>query len=525
MKKRLSAILMLVIMLLSVMMNFAACGGTNNDDVLSDGEEGDEAPALNAAQKAYQARCDWGLTTLKVQLSENSFGVVPEQGKRYLEGKSADGVDTELLKSIRDRNAEAELVTNTKIVYSYLPDTLTYSPNEWYKRSLYYDAADICINQVYALYAAALNGFGKLLTSESLADDAGESYFEFNRSDYDPSIDDRGYLYNYMTELSLDGENMFVLTSDYTLSAFRSVGVLPVNLNVLDSLDVSGSKMDANGDGKLTKSELYSVVSANGWNFSAIKELSMYANAKGVYGLTVAKDGSDTAAFMSAQGIQLFTTNGYPYTMPTAYKRFVDEFIALTSSAGVQVVYSGDAIRESFASGGTLLDGVVTLAALEHSDYQSLISSGKLAVTPIPRDVVYDAALHGDAYYRVGMSGFAQGAMIYGKTSYARQCAAWLNYQTISSGDIFNDYCKSLIPNDATATEMIKGMRDSIGGDFDVIADRVFQLRSSIGSELFWTQVYSMDAQVYEYLVLEKEGPVEKLAKDFVAAVSKDLKP
>ena len=480
--KKLIAFIFLMTMLCSSLLMLASCGGGGTDE-----PETPEEGGLTAEELDYQELCNWDRTVIRIRLPENStHGLTPYASRRYLSGES-DDFNLPVDEEVRARNAKSELVTNTKIEYSYDIDTnraIGYWYGQFYAESLF-DKVDIVVYNSADIIALVLSGAACDLKSSAMNSYEGESFFEFAKEDYDPVTDDEGYMWNYMSDLSLD-VSTFILSSDYLLDNYRSTGVVPVNLAVLESLDCSGSALDKNSDGKITGKELYQTVFANGWNFANLKNLYALADASGKGGFSIGNQASiDARGLVYSQNIELtMRSDGGILPLPEcpeAFKNFGTALSDLITSDGVKLVtsaqidgklrYSFQIIQDEFLAGYSLFGGITTIASLETPEYDAMREAGTLGVLPVPRYSKYDKETDANGYYGATSVSNSFVAIILNKSQCKKQCAAWLNYQTITSDKVMDAYFASIVPDDENVEKVLRMMRAAEGvvSDYEYI--------------------------------------------------------
>ena len=527
MKTRIIAFLMIMVLLVPT---FASCGliekitgrGQNN-------RPGDE-PLV----EGYP----WSKTEIVFSINEDSdTDQLPSSSKRYLAGvleeselKDHSRVDD----YVEERNTEATDKTGISVKYQYLPDGGNYG---WGNNIQYIyrqatggatDAPDVYVNFVYDMVASSLKGsFANLYSTTMYGADhewsASEyNYFAFedNRAYKDTGKD---YMYEYMRSLTLSKHKMYCLSSDYFVDMVRAFFVVPVNIEMLETIPMSTNEGDANsdrnGDGKFDIQDFYELVWADEWNYETLAAL---ANA--VTRQTGDEEGiglDDTIGFALGTGSglpasgMLYTTsitivkrefNGsdYEYSYPNITKAangqyvfddespdatfeqldtFTKNLAALVGNDGVITVSSDEArtagyanepeaIRKKFANNTLLFGGVIVLGGLEHQDYLDMKGEGKkgYGIVPVP---YYHTDLADDETYLTQIHNNGKiGAISIGTKKFA-QCTAYLNYQSTNSNRVLNEYYNQKLRQTVQVSgtdqnsEMLNYIRSHVRSSFD----------------------------------------------------------
>ena len=441
MKTRIIAFLMIMVLLVPT---FASCDFLDKITGKGEGNKGKDEPLV----EGYP----WSKTEIVFSINEDSdTDQLPSSSKRYLAGvleeselKDHSRVDD----YVEDRNTEATKATGISVKYQYLPDGGNYG---WGNNIQYIyrqatggatDAPDVYVNFVYDMVASSLKGsFANLYSTTMYGADhewsASEyNYFAFedNRAYKDTGKD---YMYEYMRSLTLSKHKMYCLSSDYFVDMVRAFFVVPVNIEMLETIPMSSNEGDANsdrnGDGKFDIQDFYELVWADEWNYET---LAVLANA--VTRQTGNDEGiglDDTIGFALGTGSglpasgMLYTTsitivkrefNGsdYEYSYPNITQAANGQFVfddesedatfeqldtftknlaTLVGNDGVITVATDEAraagyanepeaIRKKFANNTLLFGGVIVLGGLEHQDYLDMKGEGKkgYGIVPVP---------------------------------------------------------------------------------------------------------------------------------------------
>ena len=464
---------------------------------------------------------------------------LPSTSKRYLAGvlEESELSDYSSVDDyVQNRNTAATETTGISVKYQYLPDGGNYG---WGQNIQYIyrnatggatDAPDVYVNFVYDMVAASLKGAFANLYSTTMYGEGHElsspeyNYFAFedNRAYQDTGKD---YMYEYMRSLTLSKHKMYCLSSDYFVDMVRAFFVVPVNIEMLETIPMSSNEgeanSDRNGDGKFDIQDFYELVWADEWNYETLATL---ANA--VTRQTGTEEGiglDDTVGFALGTGSglpasgMLYTTsitivkrtfNGsdYEYSYPNIKQApngqfvfdneseddtfeqldtFTKNLAALVDKDGVITVSTDEArtagyanepeaIRKKFANNTLLFGGVIVLGGLEHQDYVSMKGEGKkgYGIVPIP---YYHSDLADDETYSTQIHNNGKiGAISIGTRKFA-QCTAYLNYQSLNSSNVLKEYYNhklrqtAQVRDDDQNTEMLEYIRSHVRSNFDKV--------------------------------------------------------
>ena len=127
-----------------------------------------------------------------------------------------------------------------------------------------------------------------------------------------------------------------------------------------------------------------------------------------------------------------------------------------------------DAAVARFADSKILFGGIVPLNELESESYKGLASRGILGVAPVP---LYRDAEDGENFtYLTTVKNNVRAGAISAFTEHFSACTAFLDYQSISSEDVLNEYYASVIgesDKSASSLDMIKYIRSKLRGSLD----------------------------------------------------------
>ena len=533
MKTRIIALLMVMVV---VVLSFASCFGKKNNDSTGGGT-GDGGNT--------NSNYPWTTTTLKFQMTDNSNGTeLPSSCRRYLAGDLSKLMSYESATTVDDyikaRNSAAEEETNVKVNYEYLPDAEGYNWSQNVDtidaevRSNSTTAPDMYSNFVYDMVAVSLKGSFANLYSSTMYEDghelAGEdhNYFEFTKL-RDKYVDTgKDYMYEYMRSLTLSKFKMYCLSSDYFTDMVRAFLVVPVNIQLLETLDTDDSTdylkdrvetFDENLQvrTKYTIEDFYALVNNNEWTYETLAKFSeiITKNTGGEENIDIHDRVGfvlGTTSGLPASGM-LYTTSvtiidrkmdaskgDYTYKYPGTHKvgnafemsgedtaqidelvQFCNNLSTLMKANGVitlsteEAAASGygnrdlEAIRNRFASGNVLFGGVITLGSLEYEEYKDMNADGKrgYGIVPVP---LYRSGSNDKYLTQIHNLGKI-GAISYTTKNFS-QCTAYLNYQSTHSNDILNEYYNYKLAYDVGTgvtgnVEMLQYIRYNVRSAFD----------------------------------------------------------
>ena len=422
------------------------------------------------------------------------------------------GAGTKIDDMVADRNLAAMLETGIVMNFEYIPDNENWlgSKQGWgayFKNAIATElstyaegeTADMYCGFAYDLTMASALGYFHNLRATSINGTAVENYFTFLLDDYRPQFDDEGYLYDFMTSITPVPETkMYLYASNFTLDVIRSIYCIPVSVSLLNTLDVSElpAGSDVNENGKYEINEFYTMVRNMGWTYDMLANLSA-----AVFSST---SGEATANLNDTLGFALDTSMGLPavgftysidfdwyemevvdgtnvYTvaedssnleaMMLAYEQlFAKDGVIKTSNTnssnelGVSTAVMG--IRQQFSNDKMLFGGVVLIGALDYDEYQNMEYG--FGIAPIPLYAVKE-----NASYTSAIHNLARVVGISSKVSAIRfsQATAYLDFQAINSGDVMNQYYKSLqydtVGGEEYNIEILDYLRDHIRNNRD----------------------------------------------------------
>ena len=528
MKNRILCLLLVFALMLGVCGILASCGDETPEEEVIPVNPGDLPEADRNNSKYYEYT--WSTTTLNVELSEHSCKdeLIPRV-RRYLAGQDADA-NEDIDVDIRTRNNNADKVARTKINWTYLQDIDEYAWGKNISRianesqSYSEKSADIYINFIYDMVGAQLQGAFANLRSTTMPNSAGKNFFEFTAAGYDAVKDDKGYMYDLMNSLSFSTKKMYVLTSDYLTDVVRAFFIVPVNISMINSIDVTTvSQYDYDQNGVFDIEDFFDIIWKNNWNYDAVKVLSnavakqvgeepdqladthgfvLGTSDSGIHGVGILY-GSDVTIIKRT----LNTATGfYEVEYPAeagVYGEFCDALASLFQSNGVTGItkdgtgknYASDVIRMLFANDQVLFGGNICAGNLEQPEYQNMKSreDGGFGVAPVPMYRPFDESIDIDAngenrYYRTASHNIAKCAGISVATTKFKQCSAWLDYQSTHSTDILNDYYETKLQyaiagGSSNNVEVLEMLRQNVSTALDKCYDDAITNYFNAGGE------------------------------------------
>ena len=418
--------------------------------------------------------------------------------KRYMAGMGEEGesLTSRLDTLVYDRNSAAYSTTKMSVSYVFIPD----GEADWGKyhgkisnaiATPTEDTPDVYCGLAWDLGACSAKGdFVNLMSTTR----GTENYFTFNEENYNADYDDEGYFYELMTSMSPVDNKMYLYASNYTLDVIRAIYCIPVSITLLESLSLEkigeiangyNYAWDCDGDNDWDVDDFYDMVLSKNWTFDALGILggAAYSNDSGAaevnFGDTLGfvhdtYAGLPSAGVMFSNDINFFTksydTDGTPlYNVNDTN----EDFITLVNEFGDVFNYKGNfaqyaaptgydsmlqAIRTRFSEDKILFGGVITVGALDYTEYQSM--EGGFGIVPIPlvdSSKEYVSAIHNLAR----VMGIAKSSTKFD------QISAFLDYQALNSDDVMSNYY-SLLQYDTVGGEkynitVLNTLRNSLG--------------------------------------------------------------
>ena len=477
----------------------------------------------------YETISIWDTTPLIFKLSHNSNNEeLPSTCARYMAGddnKYKESIDTK----VRLRNTEAYERTKVSVTYDYYEEI----KGKWgwggciediftKIEANTSDTPDMYCNFVYDMVAVSLKGGFANLYSEvrGTGELAGVNHFQFTNPNYVDS--GSGYMVEYMKSLTLSKTKMYCLSSDYFTDMVRAFFVVPVNVKLINSIEVdltqeNAFNSDRTGDGEFTIDDFYVLVKDGQWNYTTLSQFSQaIAVDSGDDTSTTTLDDTLGFAISSSSGLSasgmVYTTSVtiinrdwsddiqdyvYSYPNPTEEKgaKQIAELVALCDNLttlfgkpGIIAVnnaapecskYSplGDsltAIRNRFADNKILFGGVICLGSLEYEQYQNMKDSkdGGFGIVPAPLYREIDPTTGKPDLYLTQIHNIGRIGAISKNTLKFAQCSAFLDYMSTHSTEILNEYYDYKLKYDIAGgnngnAEMLEYIRYNVRSSFD----------------------------------------------------------
>ena len=433
----------------------------------------------------YGYAINWDKTTLKIKYTnDDQSGELSSGCERYYAGESANFEDIDDL--VRQRNAYAATAANVTVEYDYFTSTQGWGQSTGTMvteaTSDSSEAPDIYYNFVYDISGAQLNGcFANLKGSY-----ANGNNFRFNDSDYNWESDNyfdstvgEGYFYAYMQSLSLNNNKLYALASDFCVDLVRSFLVVPVNIEMLESIEAKDTWTGDMTNGfydfydlvwrtetKVAENEKY----GEGWTYDVLAHYAAAINnptndngSDHVLADTVGFAAGKTSGLVSSgflytvQSVDVIEENvqadgtknpTYPETNANL-NTLVSKMSELFTKTGIVAVGSGSfdeigeadagtelqAIRNRFAKSRVLFGGIIALGSLEETVYQNMLADGGagFGILPVP---LYNSA---DDYLTL-VHNLAKVVAISKSTTEFSQASAYLDYLSRQSADVIDEY-------------------------------------------------------------------------------------
>lgn len=525
MKNRIVCLLLAMLMLLSSMLFTVSCKDDGpedkpgNTDTPGDDDEDKDKPVTPPDDDKEEY--PWEKTSLFFQMSDNSNNNDLTSGcRRYLAGVTDDNTNVDEM--IDERNAKAKLATKTEIVFDYWEESTgvhTWSKDiaeivELTKTAASTAAPDMYCTFVYDMVGAMLQG----CFANVLADLRGTNYFRFLESDYDPYTDDEGYMYEYMTSVTLSAKKMYLIASDYFTDLIRAFFVVPVNMKLLTE-NATGVTGDQDGDGDSDFDDLVEIVERGEWNYElvmeyceAVKEENSETNKVDLGGrVGFALDGYSG---LSSSGM-VYTTNiviisrtgtdltdyvyAYPETNPELVT-FAENIAELVTTDGAYVVPSNknglNNIRDAFSTNHVLFGGVICVGSLEDDVYQNMRDQDGFGVVPVPLYRTVNPETGKPDEYLTQIHNVGRAGAIAKNTTKFSQCTAYLNYLSLNSTDILNEYYDWTLSMGAAAgtssangnVKMLQYIRAHVRSAFDKVFEDALGIYANLSGDL-WHKV------------------------------------
>ena len=485
-------ILSLLVAMLAIVCLLASCNG--NKDNTGDGNNNNNSDVGNnntdVAGEYY-----WGNSEILVELYENTNSGELSSGLRRYYAGTDQTANSEIDGLIKIRNDNAQKTTGVKPIYHYNDKYswgASFAEIQRLVSSGDSSAPDIFCNFAYDLTSLALRGCFANLYSNTYdylqSYGKGQNYFTFTEEGYvgvgETYFDSeagQGYFYDYMQSLSFVNSNgvydkMYCLASNYCIDLVRAFLVVPVNVQMMNSISLQDSTGDKDGDGDFDVEDFYALVWEYGWTYDV---LAQYCNAVFVdngdvpgvadinddlgaaFGRSSGLTGSGFLYTTSVKIINKVNNNGQHYYeyLPTntdlinfagALEKLFSPEKSPTGAVGITSVSKSDVInaglgddgsqgelvgiRQQFSKNKMLFGGIIAVGSLEEDDYQGMSENGKgFGIVPVP---LYRS---GDEYLTL-VHNIARVVAISATTTEFEQCSAFLDYQSTHSQEILDEY-------------------------------------------------------------------------------------
>ncbi len=489
----------------------AACG---HEDQMSlkeahyDEDDDDKCDACGATMlipynfEAKYSTYNWGTTDIVVCLNEDSNNQeLSSELRRYLAGDTKNVQKTDDIDYyVSQRNARALQMTKVNPIYTYWGENDNdYANSHWGQtitrmvETVLANAPgspDVFVNQMYDMVSASLQkAFANIRTTKLSGGDNNFSFMEKEFQAYSKEFGEEfGYMMEYMSELGFSLNKQYLIASDYFIDLVRAFFVVPMNLNLLNEIDVSLSSGDRDGNGIFNTDDFYAMVTKGEWTYDMMAQYSaaIYSNDSTITGgsmddtngFVLIINGLPSSGIFYTSSVQVFEREYneatgyydcyYPNTNEDLYN-FCDALSELVSSVGVYVppraTVSHLGVRTAFTSDKLLFGGIILLGSLEYQEYQDMKSSGGFGVLPVP---VYQA---GDSY-RTLIHNMGRIAAISANTKVFAQCSAFLDYQSTHSTEILDEYYRYKLQYEVADAsegniEILRYIRKNVRSGFD----------------------------------------------------------
>ncbi len=475
---------------------------------------------------------DWDKVNFIYKMPGDTVGgELPAQCERYLAG-SYSGTKDDIDSLVFDRNEDAKTYANVgEIDYQYYPDKVEFG---WghvvdnicteISTGKAETLPDMYVQVIYDMVGASLhsNTFANLYAAQRDSDKDGnyENYLPLttfrdkaDAQDFDEERDGMGYMYEYMTTLSLSRNKMYLLASDYYIDLIRAFYVMPVNKTLLEQVgqDRTLCPEDVCGDdGEYTIEDFYNEVYEGKWTYSRLQQFAeaVYSDdenqgAAGLddtIGLALQVGGLTTSGMLYSSNCTIIERKSvykdgkqdWEYTYPVENENLltlVENLTALMDKTGVIAVSYSEAdknavpgaknaqecIEIKFSQNKILFGNVIMVGAFENSAYQDMKDKGGFGLVPVPS---YEATAD-DGYFtqihNVGRIG-----AICAKTLKFEQVTAYLHFQSTNSNDVLETYYRyklqySILADSSGSAEATVLMMDFIRNNVRTAFDKTWE--------------------------------------------------
>lgn len=336
-------------------------------------------------------------------------------------------------------------------------------------------------------------------------------------------------MYELMSSMSSSANKTYILASDYLVDPVRAFFVVPVNLDMIDGIDVAMvEKYNYDGNDSFDIEDFFNIVWSNEWSFEAVKALS-FAVAKQAgespslmddthgFALGSTVSGVHAAGIIYGSGTEIISrtldpaSGYYDVSYPAeaaAFGELADAIADLFCSEGVTDIPDGSdsaaaSILRLFANDQMLLGGIICVGNLEQSEYQRMTEDGwGFGVVPVPMWRAFDESIDIDVngqnrYYRTAVHSVAKVAAISASTTKFRQVSAWLDYQTTHSSDILEQYYEeklqySIAGNNHNNIAVLSMLRENLSTAPDKYYDDAIEIYAE-ATDMSWCHLIRRD--------------------------------
>ena len=524
-------------------------------------------------------------------------GELSSELRRYLSGTSTDITHNQLIdEMVLERNSLCEAQTGVTVDWSYLEDISDYRWGQNINSIFTLVSAqskncpDVFCNFVYDMVSVSLKGSFANLNATNLGSEAdgtyGVNYFEFANDPYytdrtvtddEGNVSTTGYMYDYMRSLTLSRKKMYLISSDYFTDMVRAFYCIPVNTNLMNTafsslVSDTGVFKDRTGDQAFNMYDFFQLVLDKEWNYDTMAQFCIQVasddeldNSKGQYDLRDRVGFAlDANSGLCASGILYSTTLtiinrefnpnsgeydcAYPVTNPDLVT-FCNNLYSLFDNNGVISVTddtygykteggeggASDAIRQRFSENKVLFGNIICIGSLEDAVYQNMADGFGVVPVPLYR-TNYVNAQTGETEidpYITQVHNLGRIGAIAACTTKFAEASAYLNYQSLHSKDILEEYYNGVLKGkvasgaNARGNEiMLKYIRYNVRSSFDkVFEDAIavyFKTQDANSTYNKWHEMIKADRYMcttmstkYGEIAAQKDGYLQLLKTEY----------
>jgi hypothetical protein len=307
-----------------------------------------------------------------------------------------------------------------------------------------------------------------------------------------------GYYVDFMNDMALSNDKMFLLASDYYLDVLRAMLVMPFNLQMyVDRIDST----DTNGE------SLYAMVEEGEWTWDKLMSMSSVYTGSGNASLAeenllmaLACGGLSSIGLIYSTAFDAFEIfydedDHVVYTLNNEARSTIDQIFRkaaqVVNTSGVVCDEStrGDgegviACKEAFTSGKSLFAGPNMLGVIEEDGFQNM---ERLSILPIPKlstDYEYNTVINTRA--RVGAISFS--------STLKKEMSALIQYMTEESEDVKDEYFNKAMTGKylvgSGAGKILTMIYNSIGSNkYMILEGLVLARNNQVGTEYTWAEL------------------------------------